>query len=93
MGVHKDALRRAFDDADKVFVLASDGLDWNPETAFATLGGKLAVERDVQHMVSRLDHELERGDQFVLMSNGSFQGLPRMLQQALKSRDVQEIAE
>jgi UDP-N-acetylmuramate: L-alanyl-gamma-D-glutamyl-meso-diaminopimelate ligase len=93
MGVHKDALRRAFDDADKVFVLASDGLDWNPETAFATLGGKLAVERDVQHMVSRLDHELERGDQVVLMSNGSFQGLPRMLQQALKSRDVQEIAE
>jgi hypothetical protein len=31
--------------------------------------------------------ELAHGDQIVLMSNGSFQGLPRLLQQALKSRD------
>jgi hypothetical protein len=38
--------------------------------------------------VQRLDTELERGDQVVLMSNGSFQGLPRLLQQALKSRDA-----
>jgi UDP-N-acetylmuramate: L-alanyl-gamma-D-glutamyl-meso-diaminopimelate ligase len=88
MGVHKDALRRAFDDADRVYVLASDELDWNPESAFSTLGTKLAVERDVQQMVQRLDTELERGDQVVLMSNGSFQGLPRLLQQALKSRDA-----
>ena len=90
MGVHKDALRRAFDDADSVFVLASDELDWNPESTFSTLGAKLAVEKDVQEMVKRLDAELTRGDQVVLMSNGSFQGLPRLLQQALKSRDTEE---
>jgi hypothetical protein len=30
--------------------------------------------------------ELTAGDQVVLMSNGSFQGLPRLLEQALKSR-------
>jgi len=90
MGVHKDALRKAFDDADRVFVLASDRLDWNPQSTFATLGSKLCVEWEVDGLLDRLMEELTRGDQVVLMSNGSFQGLPRLLQQALKSRDVRE---
>jgi UDP-N-acetylmuramate: L-alanyl-gamma-D-glutamyl-meso-diaminopimelate ligase len=88
MGVHKDALRRAFDDADKVFVLASERLDWNPESTLAALGGKLNVEWNVDTLLVRLGEELTRGDQVVLMSNGSFQGLPRLLQQKLKSGDV-----
>ena len=87
MGVHKDALRRSFGDADRVFILASEGLDWNPEATLATLGNKLCVERDAQSLLARLLAELEQGDQVVLMSNGSFHGLPRLLQQALKSRD------
>lgn len=87
MGVHRDALRRSFDDADRVFVLASEGLDWNPESTFAALGSKLCVEWEVQSLLGRLLDELAHGDQVVLMSNGSFQGLPRLLQQALKSRD------
>jgi UDP-N-acetylmuramate: L-alanyl-gamma-D-glutamyl-meso-diaminopimelate ligase len=87
MGVHKDALRRSFDDADRVLVLASKGLDWNPESTLAALGSKLTVEWDVQALLDRLVAELTQGDHIVLMSNGSFQGLPRLLQQALKSRD------
>ena len=88
MGVHKDALRRCFDDADLVYVLASDGLDWNPESTLAALGAKLRVEWDVNELLARLQSDLEPGDHVVLMSNGSFQGLPRLLQQSLKSRDA-----
>jgi len=87
MGVHRDALRRSFDDADRVFVLASEGLEWNPESVFAALGSKLCVEWGVEELLGHLLDELTQGDQVVLMSNGSFQGLPRLLQQALKSRD------
>lgn len=90
MGVHKDALRRAFNDADRIWLLASARLDWNPQSTFATLGGKLEVESDVGTLRDRLLEESESGDQIVLMSNGSFQGLPRLLAQALKSRDGQE---
>lgn len=90
MGVHKDALRRAFDDADRVWLLASEKLEWNPQSTFAALGGKLEIEGDVDRLRSRLIEESESGDQIVLMSNGSFQGLPRLLAQALKSRDGQE---
>ena len=93
MGVHEAALRQAFDDADRVFMLASEQLDWDPESAFATLGDKLAVERDVEVLLHRLTRNLTRGDQVVLMSNGSFQGLPRLLQQALKSGKLRVAAD
>jgi len=93
MGVHEAALRNAFDDADRVFMLASEQLEWDPESAFETLGDKLAVERDVGALLERLTGDLVRGDQVVLMSNGSFQGLPRLLQQALKSGHVRVAAD
>jgi UDP-N-acetylmuramate-alanine ligase len=40
----------------------------------------------VQVLLERLLTELTAGDHVVLMSNGSFQGLPRLLEQALKTR-------
>ena len=86
MGVHKDALRRSFDDADRVYVLASKNLSWNPESTLAALGSKMSVAWEVDNLVAELLGELASGDQVVLMSNGSFQGLPRLLQQALKGR-------
>jgi UDP-N-acetylmuramate: L-alanyl-gamma-D-glutamyl-meso-diaminopimelate ligase len=85
MGVHRDALRKAFGEADLVFVLASEDLNWSPESALAAIGGKLAVLRDVNELLDSLLAELETGDQVILMSNGNFRGLPRLLQQALKS--------
>jgi UDP-N-acetylmuramate: L-alanyl-gamma-D-glutamyl-meso-diaminopimelate ligase len=90
MGVHRDALRKAFDAADRVFVLGSERLDWNPETALAGLGNKLTVARKVDELVAGLMEELAPGDQVVLMSNGSFQGLGRLLQQTLKSAEAEQ---
>src|SRR5690606_38091349 len=54
MGVHRDALRKAFDEADRVYVLASEQLNWNPETALAALGGKLSVDWNVDDVLNRL---------------------------------------
>ncbi|HEX7081056.1 MAG TPA: UDP-N-acetylmuramate:L-alanyl-gamma-D-glutamyl-meso-diaminopimelate ligase [Gammaproteobacteria bacterium] len=90
MGVHRDTLRKAFDAADRVFVLASGDLDWRPETTLATLGSKLSVSLHVEELVEWLLEDLASGDQVVLMSNGNFQGLPRLLQQALRSREVRQ---
>ncbi|HLF10588.1 MAG TPA: UDP-N-acetylmuramate:L-alanyl-gamma-D-glutamyl-meso-diaminopimelate ligase [Gammaproteobacteria bacterium] len=88
MGVHGETLAAALAQADKVFVLASKQLDWNPESTLAALGSKLAVSWDFDSLMAKLLDQLDSGDQVVLMSNGSFQGLPRLLQQALKSRDA-----
>jgi UDP-N-acetylmuramate: L-alanyl-gamma-D-glutamyl-meso-diaminopimelate ligase len=86
MGTHRESLPLAFEGADKVFVLASRDLSWNPQESLGPLGSKLAVAWDRDDLVSALVEDLNRGDNVVLMSNGSFQGLPRALQQALKSR-------
>jgi len=89
LGVHRDALRKAFDDADRVFLLASSALSWNPESVLAALGSKLTVTAEPEALLAALLVELETGDQVVFMSNGDFKGVPRLLQQALKSERPQ----
>ncbi len=85
LGVHRDTLSDAFDQADRVFVLSSDSLSWNPKSALKSLGAKLSVALDADTLLGLLLDELEAGDQVVFMSNGDFKGLLRLLQQALKS--------
>jgi UDP-N-acetylmuramate: L-alanyl-gamma-D-glutamyl-meso-diaminopimelate ligase len=86
MGVHRDTLHGSFADADRVFVLGAADLGWDPAAALAPLGNRLVVARDVQALLQRLTAELASGDQVVLMSNGSFHGLPQLLEQALQGR-------
>jgi UDP-N-acetylmuramate: L-alanyl-gamma-D-glutamyl-meso-diaminopimelate ligase len=86
MGVHRDTLWRSFDDADRVFVLGSSDLGWDTAAAFEPLGAKVSVSADVEELLRRLLEELAAGDQVVLMSNGSFQGLPQKLERALEGR-------
>jgi UDP-N-acetylmuramate: L-alanyl-gamma-D-glutamyl-meso-diaminopimelate ligase len=87
MGVHSEALRKALGEADRVFVLATEDLNWNPGSALSALGSKLSVVWDVKDLLDGLLSELESGDRVIFMSNGNFQGLPRLLQQALKSSE------
>ena len=85
MGVHRNALSRALSEADRVYLLEADGLKWNPRDELAELGERLTVESDVKAIVDTVLADARAGDQLVMMSNGSFGGLPRLLQQAFKS--------
>ena len=86
MGVHRDTLHGSFAAADRVFVLAAADLGFDPAEALAPLGERLVVAADVQTLLKRLLDELTDGDHVVLMSNGSFHGLPQLLEQALAAR-------
>jgi UDP-N-acetylmuramate: L-alanyl-gamma-D-glutamyl-meso-diaminopimelate ligase len=86
MGVHRDTLHGSFAAADRVFVLAAKDLGFDPAAALAPLGERLVVAADVQTLLERLVDELASGDLVVLMSNGGFGGLPRLLEQALVAR-------
>jgi UDP-N-acetylmuramate: L-alanyl-gamma-D-glutamyl-meso-diaminopimelate ligase len=88
MGVHRDTLHGSFAAADRVFVLGAADLGFDPKAALAPLGSRLVVAEDVQSLLEQLLAELAAGDQVVLMSNGSFQGLPRLLEQALAQRST-----
>jgi UDP-N-acetylmuramate: L-alanyl-gamma-D-glutamyl-meso-diaminopimelate ligase len=87
MGVHRDALGDSLAAADLVYVLSSAGLEWDPRAVLAGIGNKLKVESDVSSIVRDVLADAKAGDQIVMMSNGSFAGLPRLLQQALKSAE------
>jgi UDP-N-acetylmuramate: L-alanyl-gamma-D-glutamyl-meso-diaminopimelate ligase len=85
MDVHGEILTDALSDADQVYVLESKGLEWDPRSVLTRISDKLSVESDVNEIVDKVLADSRSGDQIVMMSNGSFQGLPRLLQQALKS--------
>jgi len=87
MGVHRDALSRSLTDADQVYLLETEGLNWDPRKVLSGMGAKLKVESDVNSIVSDVLAHARSGDQVVMMSNGSFGGLPRLLQQAFKSSE------
>jgi UDP-N-acetylmuramate: L-alanyl-gamma-D-glutamyl-meso-diaminopimelate ligase len=87
MGVHREALVDSLADADRVYLLESTGLDWDPRAVLAVMGDRLRVESDVNTIVDDVLADARAGDQVVMMSNGSFDGLPRLLQQAFKSAE------
>jgi UDP-N-acetylmuramate: L-alanyl-gamma-D-glutamyl-meso-diaminopimelate ligase len=87
MGIHRDALIRSLAEADQVYMLESAGLQWDPRVELAGIGKKLKVESDVNSIVNDVLAHARSGDQVVMMSNGSFGGLPRLLQQAFKSAE------
>lgn len=74
--------------ADRVFVLAGDGLGWDVRNTLAPLGDKLQIETEVGHLAKRILAEARPGDDIVLMSNGAFGGLANTLQQSLDSPDA-----
>ena len=86
MGVHRDTLAPSFAIANRVFMLAAADLGWDPGAVLASLGERLVVAADVQALLARLLADLKSGDHVVLMSNGSFHGLPELLERALASR-------
>jgi UDP-N-acetylmuramate: L-alanyl-gamma-D-glutamyl-meso-diaminopimelate ligase len=67
-------------------VLGSAKLGWDPAATLAPLGAKVTVTADVEDLLGRLLGELAAGDHVVLMSNGSFEGLPLKLEGALAAR-------
>ncbi len=87
-GVHTEALADALAAADRVHLFRPPELAWAPERTLAALGERLAVTDDVDALVERLVGELGEGDEVVIMSNGSFGGLARKLEQALKAGGV-----
>lgn len=86
MGIHRESLGGALDEADKVFVLTTGDLEWDVESELASLGARLAAVGRADGLLARLLDELQPGDQVALMSNRGFQGLPRRLEESLAGR-------
>lgn len=78
-GVHKDTLNQVLDIADVSYVYLDSTLGW-------ALSDKNHIMNDTDLLCERLLNELSAGDEVVIMSNGSFNGLHKQLVAGLKAK-------
>lgn len=83
MGAHRDGLSGSVADADRVIVHEPENLGWDLRGAFSGNGSQVSFARDNKQIVGELKNELRAGDQVVIMSNGSFNGLHKQLLESL----------
>ena len=75
-GVHRDTLGPSLAAADEVLALDPGGLEWSLGGA---LGPRARIRADVESLVEAIAGLVRPGDQVLVMSNGSFDGLHRRL--------------
>ena len=74
LGIMKQALPGSLTDADLVYCY-SGGLGWDAAAALAPLGGKVAVNDDLERMITNIAADARPGDHVLVMSNGGFGGI------------------
>jgi len=84
-GIHIDELSPALVAADRVWLLAGDGINWDPQEALAPLEGRGRVVTRSADLLQQLRDTARSGDHVVFMSNGSFDAIPRRFCQMLES--------
>ncbi len=83
-GVHIQELGPALAAADRVWLYASEGINWDPHEVLAPLEGRGRVVTRTSEMLNQLLESVKPGDRVVFMSNGGFDSLPRRFCDALK---------
>jgi UDP-N-acetylmuramate: L-alanyl-gamma-D-glutamyl-meso-diaminopimelate ligase len=85
LGVHRAGLKDSLAHADYVWALQADDLPWQLADELAGLPA-LTVANDIQSIVAGIVSEARPGDDVVIMSNGGFGGIHKLLCEALAGR-------
>ena len=85
-GAHAAALPKALSGCDQAYVMIYPDMDWD-EDIKAQLAKQCVVIGSVDELLTRLQQDLQPGDQVVMMSNGGFENAPRRLYE-LKCKGV-----
>jgi UDP-N-acetylmuramate: L-alanyl-gamma-D-glutamyl-meso-diaminopimelate ligase len=75
-GVHVDELGPALIAADQVWLMAGEGIDWDPHQALAALEGRARVVTRSDDLLTQMLDSVREGDHVVFMSNGGFDSVP-----------------
>jgi UDP-N-acetylmuramate: L-alanyl-gamma-D-glutamyl-meso-diaminopimelate ligase len=86
MGVHKEELAASLSEADAVVLYQPSDLGWSLDRITKSLGHKVQALGSVQAIVDQLRTKLLAGDHCLIMSNGGFGGLHKLLADALAAR-------
>jgi UDP-N-acetylmuramate: L-alanyl-gamma-D-glutamyl-meso-diaminopimelate ligase len=86
-GVHIGELGPALMPADRVWLMAGEGIDWDPQEALAPLDGRGRVVTRSQDMLAQMLDAVRPGDHVIFMSNGGFDSAPARFGQSLKTHE------
>jgi UDP-N-acetylmuramate: L-alanyl-gamma-D-glutamyl-meso-diaminopimelate ligase len=86
-GVHISELGPALVAADRVWLMAGGGIDWDPQQALAPLDGRGRVVTRSEDMLVQMLDAVQPGDHVVFMSNGGFDSAPRRFSQSLQDHE------
>ncbi len=83
LGVHTESLALSLHDADKAILYQPENLGWDL-SGLLKYAGNIEICRTLDEIIEKLKLEALSGGHFVLMSNGSFGGIYKRLQEVLK---------
>ena len=86
LGIHTDKLGPSLAAADKVFLYAPAGLDWDPRR-LANAHDDLRVFRNLEEMLQVIVNQARADDHLVFMSNGGFGNIHQRVLAALKAKE------
>ncbi len=84
-GVHKDQMKNALVQADKVFCKRPNALNWDLEPVLKSFSQPTILCDDANALVTKLVEELKPNDHVLIMSNSGFEGIHNKLLQALSA--------
>jgi UDP-N-acetylmuramate: L-alanyl-gamma-D-glutamyl-meso-diaminopimelate ligase len=86
-GVHVAELGPALAAADQVWLMASDGINWDPQEVLAPLDGRGRFVIKTADMLQQMMDAVQPGDHVVFMSNGGFDAAPRRFSESLANHE------
>ena len=87
LGIHVDQLAGAFSYADKVFIFEPSDLQWSINDVADNIVADTKVFNAVDDVILDLLNEVKPGDNILILSNGSFDGLSSKLVLQMSNRE------
>jgi len=84
-GVHIEELGPALIAADRVWLKAGEGINWDPQEALAPLEGRGRVVTKTEDLLEHMVDAVKAGDHVVFMSNGGFDAATQRFCQQLSA--------
>jgi UDP-N-acetylmuramate: L-alanyl-gamma-D-glutamyl-meso-diaminopimelate ligase len=79
LGIHKEAIVNALNEADRVFCFEDADLNWSMKEMFAEQGKKVDISTEINVLCNKLVKESKANDHILIMSNGGFAGIHQKL--------------
>ena len=86
LGTHREAMAKALERADRVWLYQGPNVTWDVAGSVAALGERAAVAKDLDQLVATLAATLSAGDHVLIMSNGGFGGIHKKLLERLAKK-------